>query len=387
MTRRRRHDFFERILDSKNGIAVKTARYYQKAETIFSDGKDSERRALRPELALLVAHRVKDQTVVHHHKHNLTQRELELTEHFDTLHLAGLLPAKDVALGGTWEIPVPIVHAVCDFDGLIKHDLTGKLEEVKGDIAHISVIGKAQGIDMGTEVHVLVKAKVEFDLKKKRLTSVTWEQSDQREQGPVSPALAVDLTIKLTRTAIEQPKELNNFALVPFPEGVPPEQLTVLSFRDEKGRFGFQHSRDWHLVGIQDEQVVFRLLDRGDFVAQMTVTPWKKVAPEKMLDIEGFANLMNEAPAWQVEKVLEKTGKVEAAVKGTVMRVSAEGKLDDQKVVQFFYLIGSEQGEQMIVTFTMKQEQVQKLAERDLAIIRTVRLESMLTAEKTARSE
>lgn len=375
-----RHDFVERVLQDKDGIAVKTARHYHRAEATFSDGTESERRALRSDLALLMAQRVKDRTVVHHAKHNLTQRELELTEHFDTLHLAGLLPAKEVAPGESWSVSVPIVQALCHFDGLIEQDLTAKLEAVKADVAHISVIGKARGIDMGTEVHVLVKAKAEFDTKKKRLTSLTWQQSDQREQGPVSPALSADLTIKLTREPIPQPDQLNNFALVPFPEGAPPEGLTVLNYRDEKSRFSFQHSRDWHLVGVQDEQVVLRLLDRGDFVAQVTFTPWKKAAPEKMLTIEQFADLMNEAPAWQVEKLLEKTEKVDVPGKTKVQRVSAEGTLSGQKVVQFFYLVGSEQGEQMIVTFTMKPEQVQKLAARDMALVRSVRLESMLTA-------
>jgi len=382
-----RHDFFERVLTVKDNVATKTARHYHKAEATFSDGKESERRALPADFALLMAQRVKHQTVVYHYKHNLTQRELELTEHFDTLHLTGLLPAKEVAVGDTWKIPVPIVQALCDFDGLIDHDFTAKLDEVKGDIAHISLLGKARGIDMGTEVNVLVKANAEFDLKKKRLTNLVWQQSDQREQGPVSPTLSADISIKLSRTPIDEPKELNNFALVPFPEGTPPDSVTVLNYRDAKNRFQFQHSRDWHLVGIQEEQVVLRLLDRGDFVAQVTVTPWKKAAPGKALTLDEFADLMNGAPAWSPEKILEKTEKVDVPGKISAMRVSAEGELSGQKVIQFFYLVGTTAGEQMIVTFTMKQEQVQKLDARDLTLIRSVRLESMLTGEKTARNE
>lgn len=378
------HSFDERILDAKDGLAVKTARYYRKAEATITFDADVSKRALKPDL--LVAHRHKDQTVVYHPGKPLTQEEMELMEHFDTLHLAGLLPGKAVAVGDAWKVPSQVAQALCDFDGLVDHDLTGKLTAVKDGVAQLSIVGKARGIDMGTEVNLLVQATGEFDLKQKRLTRLTWKQSDQREQGPVSPAMTADVSIELTRTPVEEPKELNNFALVRIPGGLPPEELTVIHHKDAKSRFSFKYARDWHLVGQQDNQLVLRLLDRGDFVAQATLTPWKKVAADDLPTLAQFEQLMAQSPGWEEEKHIEKTEKVD--VPGLrVFRVSAEGKLDGIKAVQFFYLLASNKGEQMIVTFTMTPGHVSKLDARDLTLLRSIRLQSMMMEEKTARGE
>lgn len=375
-----RHDFFERVLAEKDSVAVKTARHYLKAEAVFTDGADKITNAFPADSGLIVAHRHKDQTHVFRVDKPFHQKELELTEHFDTLHLTGLLPAMKVKMGETWRVPIPVAQGLCDFDGLIEHNLTGKLEKVGDDLAEISVNGIAKGIDLGAEVNMLVKARLTFDLKQKRIVSVSWTQSDQREQGPVSPALSADVKVELKREAVDAPMQLSNFALVPVPAGAPPENRLAVNYRDKKGRFALQHARDWHLVGTQEDQVVFRLLDRGDFVAQVTVMPWKKVeAPKKTLTLAEFADLMKDAPAWEQNKVLEQTDKLGMDKGPAIFRVAAEGDLNGVNVVQYFYLLSTDKGEQMIVTFTMTPNQAAKLDARDLTLVRSIRLESMLS--------
>jgi hypothetical protein len=370
-----RHAFLERIIDAKDGVAEKSVRLYQSAEASIVVEKETLKRSLRPERSFMIAQRGKNQAATYCPKGLLTQEEMELTEHLDTLNVPGLLPGKEVAVGDTWSISGGAVIALCDLDGLINQNLSAKLEEVKGDIAHARLLGKVQGIDMGAQVTMLVEAKFEFDLKEKRITSLTWKQTDERMQGPVNPALAAEVVYKMTRTPILEPAELNEIALVPL-LAVPADKMTPLHYRDAKARFEIQHGREWHLVGQEDKHVVFRLMDRGDFVAQATLTPFKKEQPGMMMPIDDFVNLMAAAPGWEHEELLEKNDKVDVAGASglKVYRVGASGKLEGVKAVQYFYLIQSAQGSQMIVTFTMDPAQAQKLDARDLTLVRSLTL-------------
>ena len=47
-----------------------------------------------------------------------------------------------------------------------------------------------------------------------------------------------------------------------------------LEYRDPKGRFELLHAREWQMVSQTEDHAVLRLLERGDFVAQVTVTSW-----------------------------------------------------------------------------------------------------------------
>src|SRR5262249_59044477 len=100
------HEFPERALVvSKGGTVEKVARFYEKASATITVGKDRTERTLRPERRLIVAQRYKDVPLVYCPVGPLFRQELELTsEHFDTLHLSGLLPGKAVGVGATWKV-------------------------------------------------------------------------------------------------------------------------------------------------------------------------------------------------------------------------------------------------------------------------------------------
>jgi hypothetical protein len=363
------HTFPERVLAvGAAGLAEKSARVYETAKASITVGKDTNERILRDDRHLLVAQRVKDQLLVYSPAGTLRREELDLTAgHFDTLAVTGLLPGKSVAVGDTWEVPNAVAQAVCNFEGLIDQKLTGKLEGVKDQGATFSITGTANGIDMGARVQLKVEATCTFDLAAKRLVALEWKQKDERDQGPVSPATAVEMTTKLTRKSVEQPAELSDVALVSVPDGEPPVPLTNLEYRDARGRFELLHAREWQMVSQTTEHVVFRLMDRGDFVAQATLTPWTAAEKDKHLTPAEFKQAMNETPGWEPEKELQ-AGEVPSEGRW-VYRLSVLGQLDGVAVLQNFYLVAAPGGEQMVVTFTLTPKQVDKLGPRDLTFV------------------
>jgi hypothetical protein len=365
------HEFPERVLSvDAAGLPTKTARFYELATATITDGADVTELKLRPERCLLVAQRPKDELLVYSPTGPLTPAEWELTgQHFDTLHVVGLLPGKGVAVGESWKVSNRVAQALCAFEGLTAQDLACKLEGVQDQVATVSFAGTASGIDTGAAVKLTVSGSYRFDLNRKRLVRLEWKQKDEREQGPASPASVLEATYTLTRTPIEQPNTLSDVALVPVPDGNEvPAPLTQFVFREPRGRFELVHGREWQLVGRTDDQFVLRLMERGDFVAQVTITWWTKAEAGKHLTPEEFRQAMDGTPGWQPEEEIQ-TGEVPAAGGNWCYRLSLGGKLDGLKVTQNFFLLASPSGEQVVLAFTMTPGQVARLGSRDRVLV------------------
>jgi hypothetical protein len=366
------HAFPERVLAvAVSGLPEKVARHYDAARAVITvDGERSER-SLRPSRRLCVAQRYKDDMLLYCPAAPLTRDELDLTnDHFDTLCVAGLLPGRAVAVGDTWPVSNVAVQALCNFEGLAKNALTGKLDEVKGTSATVSVTGPAEGIDHGAMVKVTIKATATFDISGKRLVGLEWTQKDERDQGPVSPATALETTTTLARKLIDQPDSLSDVKLVSVPDSfTPPAPMVQLEHRDADGRFEMLYARDWQIVGFTKERTVLRLMDHGDFLAQATITPWTRSDKGKRLTPDDFKTAMNATPGWEPQRELQ-AGEIPSDTPGRwTYRLSVIGKMDGVEVLQNFYLIAAPGGEQVVVVFSMTPKQVDKFGVRDLALV------------------
>ena len=82
------------------------------------------------------------------------------------------------------------------------------------------------------------------------------------------------------------------------PAGDPTPLMTALRYADPRGRYQFVYPREWHITGQTDSHLVLRLIDRGEFVTQATVSVWKKADPGKHATAEEFKKAVNESPGW-----------------------------------------------------------------------------------------
>jgi hypothetical protein len=300
----------------------------------------------------------------------LTREELELVaEHFDTLALPGLLPGREVKPGETWAVDPETVRLACQFEAVAKADLTGKLGEVKDGVAAFAITGTAEGVEAGAGAKVTVNASGKYDVTVKRLTELTWEQTDDREQGPASPASEVKATLVLKRTAVAEPKELAAEVRAKVPADAT-EAHTRLRYADPDGRFRFDYPREWKVVGRTRDHLVLRLVEKGEFTAQATFAVWKKADPGKHADPAEFKKALGQVPGWEPEEVL-----ADAAVPAEgrwLYRVTARGKQDGLPVVQAFYLLAGPGGDQIAVTVLARAEKAATVGARDLALVTAI---------------
>ena len=115
------------------------------------------------------------------------------------------------------------------FDGLVKNQLAGKLVDVKDGVATFTVTGTTEGIDHGAKVALTVSATGKFHTASLRVTELTWKQSDDRDQGAVSPVSRLDATVTVRREVLPTPPpDLADPALAGVPKAEPPVALTHL---------------------------------------------------------------------------------------------------------------------------------------------------------------
>jgi hypothetical protein len=376
LTAKNEHAILERVLKADKGLARKSARYYEKAVCAVAVGNDRFKRGLRDDRRLIVAQRAGDDLLCYSPAGPFTRQELEVaSEHFDTLFLTGLLPDKEVAVEGSWKISNATAQAVCLLEGLISHDLTGRLKEVKDGHAIIAISGKASGIELGASVKLEITATLRYDLLSHRLASIEWKQKDLRDQGPASPAIEAESTTIIKRELLgDEPKEFSKAALASVPsEDDPPELLKLLQHTDAASKYSCLYARDWHIVGETENFLVLRLLDRGDFMAQATIAKWKKADAGKHTEPNEFKQSIALAPGWQLDDVIE-SGEVPTDEGRWIYRVTAKGELDGAKVIQTYFLLAGANGDQVAITFTMKPGNAAKIGTRDLALVNAIEI-------------
>lgn len=368
------HVILERVLQAENGLIRKTARFYETAACTAQIGDENIRRGLRDDRRFVVAQRLGDELLCYSPAGPMTRTELEaVSEHFDTLYINAILPGKEVAIEDSWKISNAATQALCLLDGLISHDLRGKLTEVKNGNAIIVIEGKVVGIELGASVKLDIKATAKYDLLNHRLIAMEWRQKDSREQGPASPAIEIESTTNVKRTLLDdEPKELSKGALSAVPqEDEPQGLLKQLIHADSGKRYSLLYSRDWHVVGQTDNHLVLRLLDRGDFIAQATIANWKKADAGKHLSPEEFTKMVTNSPGWECEDIIE-SGEVPTDDGRWMYRVTAKGELEGTKVIESFIMLAGPGGDQVVVTFTMKPANATKIGTRDVALVNSI---------------
>lgn len=368
-----RHAFTERTLAATDGMPSNTVRAYTEAVASAVVAGEKSERTLPADRRVIAARRTNDGLVCFSPAGPLSRDELDLvTEHFNPQCLGGLLPGAPANVGDTWKVSDTAAQAACLLGAVLKSNLTGKLVEVKDGIASFTVEGTAEGVEHGAKVALTVTATGTFDVAAGRVTALTWKQKDEREQGPVSPASKVEATVTLKREAVaEWPAELADAAVAKVPEGDVPAAMTAIRHADPKGRYTLVHAREWHVTGQTDAHLVMRLLDRGGFVAQATLSAWRPAEAGKHMAAADFKKAVAEAPGWIQTKVLA-DGEVEATGGRWLYRLTAEGKMDELPVVQTFYLLAGAGGEQMGVTVAAKPEQMRAVAGRDLVLVKAI---------------
>jgi hypothetical protein len=371
LTASAQHVFAERVLKEENGTPMSVGRHYYTAQATITAHQNTQQRTLRPERRTLVANLGTSGTVVYAPSGPLTREELELTaDHLDVLALHSLLPGREVAVQETWPAPVLAVQALAGMDGVTENKMTCQFSQVDGSTAVITVAGTAEGIHRGAEMQVTTQAKLLFHINERRLVQVEWRQQEKRQQGPVSPASTIETVTVAKWTPGKGAAELSDGVVATFPAQLTPAHL-LLTYRDPKSRFSLTYDRDWHLVAQSESATVLRLLERGQLLAQVHITPWRPAAPGSHLALTELENQIRQTPGLEIEQLIP-SQELPAAEGMWIGRSAAVGKSGETLLVQTLYAVAGPRGDQVLLAFTTEAKYAEKLTSRELSMVKSL---------------
>jgi hypothetical protein len=364
------HALAERVLDVRaDGLPTRVARYYDQAGARIAGNNATVSNVLRPERRLVVAQRIRDETVSYSLTGPLTRAELQLVaNHIDVLMMYHLLPQRTVKLREKWPVSVGVVQAIAGLEGIVESKVNARLERIRDDLGYILVEGEAQGIAQGSEVKCQFEATALYDFKVERLVQLQWNQKEVRSQGPVSMgSVKLEVVTEVKRINGGSSEQLTPAVVDSIP-AEPDAPYLLLRYRDLKSQVEMLHDRAWHLVAQDERMAVLRLLDRGELVAQLNVMPMERLSPGKRMEASTLRRMATDAPGFKLEKLVQE-GEVPAKDGKWIYRVSVIGTAGDVRMLENYYVVCGPQGQQVVLIFATELELANRLGGRDLAIV------------------
>jgi hypothetical protein len=286
----------------------------------------------------------------------------------DPLGLATLLPDKPVAVGDRWPVGDEATRALTAYDSLTSNGLHATLKSATADSAEIHVAGEVRGEVLGGEGAMLLDGTARFDRKLNRIVALTVKRSEARRPGPVEAGLDVKSTLTVTRTAEPLPEPLKDAALagVATDPSAEREQLLLLP---PGGQYSLRHGRDWHTYWDDSRQTVLKRLADGVVVAQCNLALGPNAGKGRHQDLRQFRDDLRRALGRRFEEFVGE-GEVDGDPAGGFRyRVGVRGHEGELGVIWYYYLVAGPEGDQLLATFTLAQNQAKAFDDQDVRLV------------------
>jgi hypothetical protein len=356
------------------GRAVKVARWVAQAASAINGEVRATAGLLRPERSLLVVERkrAEETVVVVSPAGPMTRAELEQVQGpADPLLLADLLPRGPVAKGQSWKLPNSAVFALSDYDTLESSTLEAKLERLDETSARLRLSGEVQGSARGGGGKITCEGFASFDRKAGLVDRLELNRTETRQAGPVEAGLDVKSTLSVVRRPGRLAPELADAAIGDLPLDTSP-QRQLLQLIAPDGKYSLLHDRRWHTFWDDPKLVVLKRLDKGRVIAHCNLATGPRAGRGKHQDLEQFRDDVRRALGQRFVQ-FQGAGEVDGNPAGGFRyKVGVQGREGDLGVLWYYYLIASPDGDQLLATFTLAEQDLEAFGEQDLAIIRSL---------------
>ena len=355
-----------------NTESFRSVREYDTTQSNIDAGGEKSSSRLSEHLKVIVAQGRIEGVELYSLGGALTSNELDLIRTpADSLALIALLPAKEVEIGETWNVPEWAVQMITSLDAISKGTMTCQLVSIKKQVAHIKLAATVQGASLSAVSDVTINGFFEYDLQSRCINQGDFTQFEKRGFGPVSPAFEFTARIRLLRKPASLPGLLVEQQILELANTEPKANATVLRF-DSPWNIGLEYPRHWHLWKIQDKSAVFRLLDQGNFIAQCDLAPIAPAKAGEHLSEQQFEQDIRQALGDRL-KELDRGQVIPTANRHFVYRISGSGADGERKLTWIFYLMADPSGRQASLSITADTPLIETLANRERDLIDSLR--------------
>ena len=302
----------------------------------------------------------------------LTAKEIKvLASPADSLLLPALLPGGPVAVGQDWTPPDWVAAALAGVEEAFVVKLRCRLTAVDDGEAQIDLQGNVQGAIAGTTSETTLSGRLTYSLATRCISAAKLTQTEKRAVGgALSPRMSLALTAGLRRIPAPPAAVISDATAAAIPLPLPPAWQN-LEYAASWG-VTLVYDRDWELYQEDERTLVLRLLDRGRMIAQANLSPVEPPAGGGAVSVENF---QAEIKASLGERVtgISAAQSVDAPDGRLISRLSVTGKVAEGDRLWRYYLLTAPDGRQAACTITVEPQNLEELAERDVALVRGLR--------------
>jgi hypothetical protein len=355
----------------KSRSRAKSVRFVIQAASAINGEVRPTAGALRPELGLMVAEKGggSDQVVVVSPGGPLTRAELELVEGLgDPLVLPDLLPPKPIEKRAKWTLPVSTVQSLTGYDTIKSGKLEATLEGCDDRSARMAIKGEVQGSVLGGGGSIDMEGFATFDREAGLIDRLELNRTEKRDAGPVEAGLEVKSTLTVVRRIAKIPPELSDRALADLPlDTTAPRQLLQWISPDKK--FNLLHDRLWHTYWDDTKLTVLKRVQNGQVVAQCNLAAGPRAGKGRHQDLAQFRDDIRRSLKDRFVQFLG-AGEVEGDPAGGFRyKVGVQGREGDLGVRWYYFLLASPDGDQVLATFTLAEQDAKAFGNQDLEMI------------------
>jgi hypothetical protein len=365
--------YHERLLET--GIedvpwAARSVRHYSQAAADMEIGKGKISPKLGDECRTVVAEVGERGASLVSPLGPMKREDLDLIDiQGNSLLLSSVLPEAPVRIGDSWHVDKDPLALLVGLDVVTQSDVRCTLTEVEDQVAVIDLEGAVYGAIGGVASEIAIKAKCNYDLDRHRVTWLAANLKEKRAIGHAEPGLDVTARLRVATESLARSehlgdKQLRDLSLDPH------SGARLLVYESRRGNFRMIHDRRWRSMLDRHDLSVFRLVDRGDLIAQCNVSELADSEPGKHMALESFQEEVQRSLADSFGQIVE-ASQFETAEGTRVLRVQASGSVSEIPVVWIYYHVSSDDGRRAALAFTLEADLLERFAECDRTMVET----------------
>ena len=357
---------------NRSGLPNRSLRYYDEARAVIKVDKGGEKPSLEPRHSLIAVDKSDSSpAVLFSPAGALSREELDLIEvPGNTLVIDQLLPAESMGLGGSWKLKDQALADLLALEAVSWTDVEAMLASVSDGVAHVSAAGNVSGAVGGVSTEIELKIKYRFDLKTRRIAYLALLIKEKRSVGHVGPGLDTVAKVIVTIQPIAASDKLTAATLEQVPDKITPE-LSQLSYASQGGKFRFNHDRRWYLTSDDAKLSIWRMLDRGELVAQCNMSALSSA--KKPITLAEFQRDVQTSLGKNFGQFVKASQSTNDAGY-TVLRLVVHGSVSQLPIEWIYYLIHDENGQGVSLAFTFEQDLAPRFADADRSLVSGLRM-------------
>lgn len=355
----------------RDAQALRSLREYDKPEARIKIGDRLNFNRLRSDRRTVVAQGRREGVLLYSPSGPMNALELELLEHpGDSLAALSLLPPRPVSVGEKWTPQTWALACLTRTEAVLKSELACELEAVRDGTARVRFSGRIEGAILGAATTVELSGHYLYDLERRCLTRLDLTQKEKRSVGTVSPGMDVTAHVVLDRAPSPVYGPLTDALVDTIP--LEPDPALLQLVLDLPGETRIEYDRNWHIFHQTEQATVLRLLEKGSLVSQCNISRIPAVAPGRHTPEERFQGDIRIALGEKLEDIPQ-AEQLQTGDGRFLYRVAAIGSANDEPMHWIYYLCAGPDGRQVSFVFALESKLLERLANRDLEIVKSLK--------------